>query len=205
MIRWCKMTSFVFVICLVSKLNAQQRFFGSLAYNVSFPVGEQFKDYVSKASTRGVAGSVMYNISTNIRVGLQFSYNDFYKKKDRSVYTLADGSHISAVLSNTLQLTPVLLKGEYSFIPGGRVQPFAGVGAGVAFINFEQYVGEFPYRKTFTKSAFAGSVGIVIPFKKNGHSGFKLASDYVISPFNEEGINRVDSWNLQAGVVIPLR
>ncbi|MES2890580.1 MAG: outer membrane beta-barrel protein [Bacteroidota bacterium] len=197
-----------FLICfgLFATATAEaQRLKFALNYNVAVPMSESFKDYVSKTSLRGMQGAILYSFNEQIRAGLQVSYNDFYEKFPRQVYKGSDGSDISTVLTNTLQTLPIMVKGEYSFMKEARVQPYVGVGAGVNIVNFEQYLGEFPYAKYYTKAAFTVDVGILVPFRKEGNSGFRLSTSYNYLPFNDEGIKNLNSWNVQAGVVIPLK
>lgn len=199
---------FLFLATLVlfsSTMATAQRFQLALNYNAAVPLSESFKEYVSKTSFRGMQGAVLYSINEQFRVGLQASYNDFYEKFPRQVYKGSDGSDISTVLTNTLQTIPIVVKGEYTFVKESRVRPYVGLGAGINFVNFEQYLGEFPYAKYYTKGAFTGDVGIMVPFRKDGNSGFRLGTSYNFLPFNDEGIKNLNSWNVQAGVVIPLK
>jgi hypothetical protein len=193
------------LIIMISTTAVAQQFNLSLNYNTAAPLSSSFKDYVSKTSFRGFQGSVLYRINNQFRVGLQASYNDFYQKYPRQVYKSTDGSDISAVLSNTLQDIPVLVKGEYSFLKQGLIKPYIGLGAGINFINYDQFYGELEYNHYYTKAAFSGDVGVLIPFSKTSNYGARISTSYNLSPFNEEGIKNIDTWNVQAGVVIPLK
>ncbi|MEO6548779.1 MAG: outer membrane beta-barrel protein [Ferruginibacter sp.] len=177
----------------------------AISYNTSTPLGTDFKNYISKTSFRGLQGSIMYNLNNDWRIGLQTSYNDFYQKYPRLVYKTTDGAEISAVLSNTLQAIPVVIKGEYSFVKNGWIKPYVGLGAGVNFINFDQFYGEFKSNRFYTKAAFSGDLGVVIPFTKSGQYAARISTSYNLSPFNEEGIKNINTWNVQAGVVFPLK
>ncbi len=199
-----KLSIFCICICAFS-ISKAQRFQLALNYNVATPLNASFKDYVSKTSFRGAQGSALYRINEAFRIGLQASFNDFYEKYPRQVYKSTDGSDISTVLTNTLQNTPVVVKGEYNLLKTGRIQPYVGLGAGVNFINYDQYLGEFEYNKFYTKAAFTGDAGIVVPFRPDGPYGFRLSTAYNYLPFNAEGIKRLDTWSVQAGVVLPLK
>ena len=200
-----KGTVFFVVVILVATNSFAQKFHLALNYNTATPLSSGFKDYVSKTSFRGFQGSILYNLDQQFRVGLQASYNDFYEKFPRQVYKTTNGADISTVLTNTMQVTPVLVKGEYSPVKDAWIQPYVGLGAGVNFVNFSQFYGEFEYNKFSTKAAFSGDVGVLIPFSKAGHYGARLSTSYNFSPFNEGGIKHIDSWNIQAGVVVPLK
>jgi hypothetical protein len=205
-----QMKRFIKSIVLIAMLVTTNNIFGqqfnlALNYNVATPVSREFRDYISKSSVRGLQVGIMYSLKQQIRVGLQFAYNDFYHKFPRQVYKTDDGADISTVLTNTLQTSPILVKGEYTFGKGGWIKPYVGLGGGINIINYDQFVGEFEYNRTFLKAAFTGDLGLLIPLKKGSQYGFRLSSSYNLSPFNEEDIKRIDTWNLQAGVVLPLR
>jgi hypothetical protein len=200
-----KILFFVAIILISIASGAQQRFYLNLDYNVSMPVGSTFRNYVSNTSFNGFQASILYNINNNFKIGVQGSWNDFYQKYGRQVYKNSDGADVSAVLSNTLQSVPVVVKGEYSFIKNGLIKPFVGLGAGINIISFEQYIGEFVNQQTFTKAAFSGDVGVMIPFGKTSQYGARVSTSYNMSPFKEQGIDNINTWNVQGGVVIPLR
>ena len=186
-------------------VQAQQRIQFNVNYNISTPLSTDFKDYVNRTSVRGGQASILYSFNNQIRAGLQGSFSNFYQKYGRQVYKTSDGADISAVLSNTLQTVPLLAKGEYSLSKIGFFQPYIGVGAGVNFINYDQFIGEFQYNRNFIKPTFSGDVGLMIPFKKDANYGFRISTSYNLVPFNEEGIHRLDSWNAQVGFTIPLK
>ena len=201
-----RITFFIAFIFLATISKAQQQRLNlALNYNTATPVSSSFKNYISKTSFRGFQGSVLYNINTSLRVGLQLSWNDLYEKYGRQVYKNEDGSDISAVLSNTMQYTPVLVKAEYSFVKEGWLQPYVGAGAGISLVNFEQYIGEFLYHQSYAKAAFSADLGVLIPFTKGSPYGGRISTSYNLSPFNKEGIKTINTWDVQAGVVIPLK
>ena len=205
LIKQVMVCSASFLVSATALAQRDQKFSLSLNYNVAVPLSEGFKDYVSKTSFRGFQGAILYKLNDQFRFGLQASFNDFYEKFGRQVYKTTDGADISAVLSNTLQSLPVLVKGEYSFGKSTAVRPFVGLGAGINFVNFDQYYGEFQYSKYSTKAAFSGDLGVLIPFSKNSNYGARISTSYNLTPFNEEGIKNIDTWNVQAGIVVPLK
>ena len=205
MTRPTKQLSFFIIVIMISFTAGAQRVKLAINYNAATPAGSSFRDYVSKTSLRGFQGSVLYSLNDHFRVGLQASYNDFYHKFGRQVYKTNDGADISTVLSNTMQIIPVLAKGEYSFTKNGKIRPYIGLGAGVNFINYDQYLGEFEYYKTFAKASFSGDLGVLVPFCNDSQYGFRVSTSYNLTPFKEEGIENIETWNVQAGVVIPLK
>jgi opacity protein-like surface antigen len=199
---------FVFVTAIIINIASyaqQQGFHLAINYNLATPVSTGFRDYINKTSFNGFQASLLYSINNNFRVGVQGSWNDFYQKYARQVYKNDDGSDISAVLSNTLQQVPVVVKGEYSFGKSGWLQPYIGLGAGINVISFQQYVGEFSSHQTYSNAAFTGDAGLLIPFSRTSEYGARLSTSYNMLPFNKQGIKNLNTWNIQGGIVIPLR
>src|SRR3990170_3701546 len=108
--------------------QAQQKLQVQLGYNFNTPVGSSFKEAISKTSFRGFNGEITYPVNNQLNVGLGVSYNDFYQKYPRQIYNTKDGD-ISAVISNSIQVTPILAKVNYSFLKEGLVRPYVGLGA----------------------------------------------------------------------------
>lgn len=201
-----KIVALFFVAIITTKVSiAQQGLQLNLDYNIAKPLGSDFKEYIKPSSFRGFQGSLLYAINDKTRVGIQSGYNDFYEQFPRQVYKVADGSDVSAVLTNTLQVVPLLAKGEYTFLKKGYVEPYAGLGAGVNLVHYDQYQGTSEYTRNYTTAAFTCDAGILVPFKRNSNYGFRLSTSYNRMPFNKENINNLDTWNAQAGFTIPLK
>jgi hypothetical protein len=193
----------VFVFSYTS--NAQTGLVLNLDYNVSQPVGSSFRNYIDRTSFRGMQASLLYGLDNHFKVGLQTSFNDFYQKYDRQVYHYADGSDESAVISNSLQYTPVVAKAQYTILPYTFIRPYVGLGAGVNFINYNQYQGLYQYSKLYSRLAVTGDAGIDIPFSRYSNYAFHLGTSYNYSPLNAEGIKNLNTWSVQGGLIIPLR
>lgn len=196
---------FFVALIAVTTIAAAQEFKLAVNYNTAAPLSSGFREYVSKTSYRGFQGSILYNLNDDFRMGLEISYNDFYQKYERQLYKTSDGADISTVLSNTMQILPILVKGEYSLVKTGWLKPYVGAGAGLNVINYDQFLGEFEYNKSYVKPAFSGDLGLLIPFHKSSNYGARISTSYNFSPFNKEGIKNIDTWNVQAGVVFPIK
>lgn len=192
-------------LILVSVLSgqAQQKLQVRLGYNINTPLGS-FKNTVSNTSFRGFSGEVLYPINESFSVGLGTSFNDFYQKYPRQVYATSEG-HISAVLSNSIQTTPLLVKANYGLIQTGFIRPYVGIGAGVNFINYNQYLGEFPNSKVAIRPALTGGAGINIPLGETKKAGLNLGANYNYMPFNYNEVKNLNNWGVHAGVFFQLR
>lgn len=178
-----------------------------LNYNYSFPLSGFKSNLVSNNSPRGFMAGVMYNFSNKLAGGVGFGFQDYYQKYPRQLFHLSNTQDISAVLSNSIQETPVLLKAKYfpSAGSGSFLKPYISVGAGANIIDFKQYYGEFGNSQTNVGFRGEAGVGVIIPFKKNGSSGINIGATYDYAPYNKSGYKDLSSANIQAGVVIPLR
>ncbi len=173
-------------------------------YSASFPVSS-FKDLVSDPSFRGIDLKILHSINDNISVGLTTGFQDFYQKYPRQVYKLADGSDVSAVVSNSVQTVPLLATVHYNFSPKQRIQPFAGVGVGGDMVLYRQFLGEFGDSKN--KFAFQAQpkVGVYFPFREGGSTGLTLSGYYNIIPFKYNGSTNLNSFGITLGISFPTR
>ncbi len=193
-------------IIIIASLNshAQQKLQLKIGYSVNTPIGSSFKNFISNTSFRGANGELVYSVNDQLSLGLGVSYNDFYQKYPRQLIDTKYGE-ISAVVSNSIQVTPVVAKVNYSFVKGGSMQPYAGLGAGFNVINYNQYRGEFPESKTTLKPALQADAGINIPLNKVRGIGLNIGANFNYMPFNYNEIKTLNNWGIHAGFFFPLR
>lgn len=191
-------------ICFTYTAGAQQGTVKlGLNYNYSFPLSGFKNDIIKHSSPRGFTGDVMYSFNNKFSGGLAFGFQDYYQKYPRVIYH-SGGQDVSAVLSNSVQTTPLLLKGNYFFMPTSFLHPYVSLGAGVNIINFKQYLGEFGSNDTHAGFLAEGGVGLMIPFRKTGTTGFNIGASYNYSPYNKDGYKNLNSANIHAGLVFEL-
>lgn len=188
----------------ISSANAQDRLLLKVGYNTGMPIGS-FKDYMSKNSFRGYRGELLYPVNEQIKVGLGVSFNDFYEKIPRKDYPISEGV-LSAVVSNSIQTTPIVLKGEYELTKSGWIRPYVGLGAGFDLITYARYYGEFGEKKSAFKPAVTAEGGINIPFNKETRvAGINLGGHFNYLPFKYNGLTNLNNWGLHVGAYFPLR
>jgi opacity protein-like surface antigen len=201
-----KIVVIIISVCLLSKTQAQQ---GELRltvnYSVAVPAGD-LKDFTPDVSPRGGELSFLYGISDKLSLGLTGSYQDFYEKYPRQVFDMGDGTDISAVLSNSVQLIPVLATVRYNFTPTARIQPYLAAGVGGNIIIMRQYFGEY-VAASEDKVGFAArpEAGVFIPLSKNKLVGANLSAVYNYMPFNAADFNNLNNLAFRLGVNFPLR
>lgn len=194
------------VICAVGSMSVRAQV-GELqmraGYNTAMPLGS-FKDFMGKNSFRGYFGDLTYGISDRFRLGLGIQFNDYYEKLPRQVYETHDGT-ISAVVTNSVQTTPVLVKASYELTDKSWVRPYVGLGAGLNVISFNQYLGEFNTSKSAVKPAVSGALGVNIPFNRITRAvGVDLGLHYNYLPFDYNGVSNLSNWGVHAGLFFPL-
>lgn len=187
-----------------SDLHAQDRLLFKVGYNTGMPVGT-FKDYMGNNSFRGYRGEINYPVNERLKVGLGVSFNDYYEKLPRQTYQTSEGM-LSAVVSNSIQTTPIMIKGEYELTNKGWIRPYAGLGAGFNLVTYARYFGEFSDKKTGFKPAVGAEAGINIPFNRETRvSGINLGGHFNYLPFKYNELDNLNNWGIHAAVYFPLR
>jgi hypothetical protein len=202
-----KYNKFLSLIILITgicpALKAQQKVQLRLGYSINQPMGS-FKDVISKPSFRGFDGTVTYALSDQLAIGLGVGYNDFYEKNPRAVYQTSEGA-ISAVVTNSIQVIPVVAKANYSFLKEGVIKPYVAVGAGFNMVNYDQFLGEYGSSKVNIRPALTGDAGVNIPLGNTKRSGLNIGANFNYLPYNYNEIKNLNNWGIHAGVFFPLR
>lgn len=185
----------------VGKLNLQ--------YNYSFPLGNFKNNYVSQGSARGFAGDLSFGLNNKWSLGLGLGFQDYYQKYDRAVYNLAGNKQISAVLSNSIQVIPVLAKATFTPLAqtNSFIQPYVSGGAGVSFVTYNQYLGEFSsYNSSHGNFTAQADAGVMIPLSKNNpNNTVEVGASYNYTKFNQSDASNLNSIGIHAGFIFRLR
>jgi hypothetical protein len=150
-------------------------------------------------------GALMYSFSDQLSAGLGFGFQDYYQKYPRQLYTIGKSQDVSAVLSNSIQITPVILKAKYFPLTTSFLKPYVSLGAGANIVDFNQYLGQFGSGQTNVKFRAQGGLGLLIPFTKFSSSGINVGATYDYAPYKKFGYNDLSTVNFQAGVTINLK
>jgi outer membrane protein W len=194
------------MFCFAMPASAQQGLLKlDLNYNYSIPLSGFKNDLISDGSPRGFMANLMYYFKDQLSGGLSFGFQDYYQKYLRSIYHLSNTQDISAVLTNSIQTTPVLLKARYFPNAVSFLKPYISLGAGANVIDFKQYYGEFSNTMTNIGFRAQAGVGVIIPFNKTSTSAINIGASYDYAPYNKNGYKDLNSANIQAGVLIELR
>lgn len=176
-----------------------------LRYGIGFPLNG-LKDQVNNTSYNGWDASLLFPIGSHFSLGAAVEFQDFYQKYPRAIYPYGEGSNISAVVSNSIQNVPILLKGTYKFLSSrAPIQPYIGAGVGVNAVTYRQYLGEFSnVDVTNGRLALNGEAGLLIPVTRNHRFGFNVAAEYNYLPYNLMGVNNLNFWDVKGGLFIGL-
>jgi len=192
------------IIGTATAAQAQHDLQFNINYNVNIPSGS-FRDLITNPAYKGFTAGLAYPVNDQLRIGLSFGYNDYYQKYPRQTYSEGAGSDISAVVSNSVQQIPVLATVDYTLLKKGFIRPYVGAGAGINFINFDQYLGEFDDPHSNARLALRGEAGILIPLSTYSTTALRIGGSYNYAPFNNYGINNLSNWGIHAGVSFPIR
>jgi outer membrane protein W len=172
-------------------------------YSVAIPTGA-LKNLTDKTSLRGWNVSALYGVTDQLSVGLATGFQDFYQKYPRTVFH-EPGSDFSAVITNSIQVIPIMLKAKYQFSQQGFVQPYASLAAGGNFVQYQKYYGQFVDSRSKFGFAAQPELGINIPIGEMKRTGINLAAAYNFMPFKYNDADGFNHISLKAGVNIPLR
>lgn len=205
-----KKTIFILLIACFIYVNkgwSQERTTLGVSYQYALPMGSFKDDLISKGSPRGFALDILYAIKPQWRIGGGVSFQDFYQVTARNTYRMSDGSDISAVVSNSLQTTPLLLKGMYlpNATTTSSLQPYVTIGAGVNMIQYTQLLGEFSNGDD-VNFRFAAQGGAGMSYKiGQQQTAITLGAVYNYMPYNRFEVKNINNLAFQAGVRIALR
>jgi len=200
----------VFAACFISmSASAQNKLKMELSYNVSAPLGSFKNDYIGKTSFRGGTGELTYTINPKFSVGLNTGYQNYYQKYGRQLYKLEGNQVVSAVLTNSMDIIPVLLRGTFYPLADNataKVLPYVSAGAGVNLVNYGQYLGEFGGTESSGVFAAQAGAGILVPFgQRSKQTGVKLGATYNYASYNHNEISTLNNVGINAGIVFGLR
>ncbi len=179
----------------------------NINYNYSFPVSHFNSDLVSNASSRGFTGNLMYELNPKLSVGLGVGYQDYYQKYPRQNYKLGQSQEVSAVLSNSIQMVPVMARIAYEPLGSSdsRVQPYISLAAGANFVNNDQYLGQFGSGNTSTGFRGAAGLGAKIPLGKTSRWGIDAGGTYDYAPYTKFGYKDLNTVNVHGGLYVGLK
>lgn len=185
---------------------AQDRLSAGVSWQYALPVSQFKANSISNGSLRGVQLDVLYQVSSKWRIGGGIGYQDFHQKYGRAIYQLEDGSQMGAVLSNSVQVTPILAKAMFTPLPENRLQPFVTLGAGGNLIQAGQYFGQFSnYQDVKFGFAAQGGLGVKYGLGESKRTSIMAGATYNYMPFNQFEIGNLSHLGFQLGLRFTLK
>jgi len=168
----------------------------SWEYSVGIPVGS-FGDFIEETSFRGVAFSYQNPVSDHFSFGFEIGWNVFYEDAGEASYT-EGSSTITGDQFRYVNSYPLLLQGQYHFMPEEPFDFYAGLGLGV--INHVQAVDLGLYRIQEEAWQFALRPEAGILYKVKPGTSFRFALKYYGS-FADGDLESRSFLSLNAGLV----
>lgn len=163
------------IAILFAGLSAQAQSFYSFEYSTALPTGSLSK-YTSAYSWRGVAFSQRYAKDNNLSFGFDFSWNVFYEKMENASFEYRN----STVTGNQYRYDnsfAFLLGSEYNFTPFGKVQYFAGLGAGTTRGLRALDIGQYRFSVNTWHFAVRPQVGLY--YNLGAVNALKVSASYL--------------------------
>ena len=202
-----KHLSFFLCLCFFGLAGlAQDRTTLGVNYQYALPMGAFKSDFVNQGSPRGIGVDLMYTINPKWRVGGALSYQDFYQKRPRSLYTMEDGSTLSAVTSNSLQNTTLMAKGMFLPSPEHRLKPYLSAGVGVNMAQVNQTLGQFDNINDANFGfAVQGGGGLMYGLGAKQRTSLMAGVQYNYLPFNKHDIGGLNNLTFGVGARFTLK
>jgi opacity protein-like surface antigen len=204
-------TALLMLFCLSSdtvraQANPDGRQF-SIFYSYGIPSGSFSKELISEGSPRGVGFELTWKLSKQWRLGPSFGFQDFHQKGDRELLKPDPATDISAVVSNSIQIYPVMAKAIYLPMAEkeARLQPFLSAGVGGAMVSNRQLWGMFDViNSTNFSVAMAAGAGLQYALGSSQKTSLFASANYQFVPYRRYEVSNLNSINIQAGVRLRL-
>jgi opacity protein-like surface antigen len=163
----------VIIAVLVSTGSFAQRSFWSFNYPISVSMGEQ-KDYIDKASFRGIGIDGRGFLDSNISIGGSFSWEVFDEiKRDLPPEEINVGidnvvGEITGVQYRFINTLPIMVNGHYYLGSDGSARPYFGLGLGTSYVEQRTDIGFVSITGKKWGFAVQPEVGVLIPFGLTG-------------------------------------
>lgn len=195
-----------FCLCVMAASAQDSRSTVGINYQYALPMGAFKNDFIKNGSPRGVAIDMMYTLNPKWRVGGAVSYQDFYQKTPRALYTMEDGSTLSAVTSNSLQNTTLMAKGMFLPSPEKRLKPYLSAGLGVNMAQVNQTLGMFDNINDVNFGLAAqGGAGVMYGLGAAQRTHLTAGVMYNYLPFNKHDIGGLSNVAFGVGARFTLK
>ncbi|MEJ2163480.1 MAG: outer membrane beta-barrel protein [Robiginitalea sp.] len=152
--------------------TAQSKF--ALTYSIGFPTGET-SDYFNSTSWRGVNIDYHYFLEDGFAIGFSTGWQVFNDSRGYVTETTGTES-LSGFRYNYLNSFPLLFTGSYFFDSSGDLSPFASLGVGFVYNEFDQDIGLLSDQRTGWPFALRPEIGL--DYEINYNVGLRASFRY---------------------------
>lgn len=197
----------------ITRVSAQDTELPRSRYNISWQISTPLsgmKDWIDNTSLAGMHFEGLGFLDQNIALGGEISYNYFYKKIDQSTWYFDKENYEGAITGTQFRsslMLPILVKGYYYINSTSIVKPYAGLGAGVAYMRNDMLIGVHTLEEDLWGFSSNAEVGAnILPVGGTGRVGFQVAVKYNYANINSAAIktNNINRLNYNVGITFVL-
>lgn len=156
-----------------TSLFSQSNF--SMSYSMGFPSGD-LKDFISKASFRGIAFDYRYNIAPDKALGFNVGINTFYDELPTDTYTIENISLTGRQYRYSNNI-PMLATATYYLTPHDFVKPYATLGIGTMYSRRNTDMNLYTFEQDAWNFTLQPEVGV--KFETTDHVEIVLSGKYL--------------------------
>jgi hypothetical protein len=171
----------------LTSVHAQRGFNFTVAYPVSFPVGNM-SDYISQTSFRGITMEFNHFQTPNLNLGIETGWNVFYERVDNEVFTDKTAS-ISGVQFRYTNAVPM---------NNNNLKPYIGAGLGTLYID--KYTDFGLYRIVDDAWQFCIRPEIGIAYGMGNGSALTLGGKYYAG-FEADDLEAQNYFSISLGII----
>jgi len=168
-----KKVFYIFMFTLIASSAIAQTSFNTWNYSMGFGSGD-LKEYIGKASFRGVTYDYTKLVTENVGVGLELGWNTFYEEMEYDTYSTGNWDYSGKQWRYSNHL-PMLFTLNYFKTTANGLIPFAGLGVGTIYVERRTDMGTWAFTKDAWEFALRPEIGVMMD---RGGSGVSISGKY---------------------------
>jgi outer membrane protein len=177
-----RILSVILLVALGVEMSAQSNK-THLYYNMGFPMGNT-KDFISKASFRGMGFEYQYLFNNNFALGGVLQWSTFYQDEPRQTYVKDNGA-INGIKYKYINTVPLYITGTYYLASDdASIRPYVGLGVGTYWLEQRTDMGLFTDIYNSWHFGLIPKAGVLIPISYS--TSIYLGVDYNIAFKNSD-------------------
>lgn len=169
----------------------------SITYSVGFGTGD-LGEYIQQPSWRGFTLEFGKYITPEFSVGIEASWNTFFKEMDYATYT-KDTYSLSGKQYRYNHQFPILASFNYTLHGDEILRPFGGLGIGTMYSQRNTDMGQWRVKEEAWHFALRPEIGILYELGEGMHA--KVSAKYYTG-FSAGDLDTQSYFALNVGIVI---